>query len=363
MTTILTATLALLIYALACFYVSYNGWRWLNTSFSFPYKKSYFFVLSFLASAYILSYFVPFAWLELVGGYWLALFAYSLFLLPIANIIYFLSKKKKAVLLTLGYTFSALFTFVLIYGSFNAWSPVVRHYEVALNNESRSVQSEELRVLLAADLHIGNQIGEKHVQRFVDVVKDEAPDLVLLAGDIIDNTIDTFMEENLVALFEEIDSPLGVFVVPGNHDYYGGDLLLLKDEFQEIGIHFLMDQQVDVNGLLTIVGRKDFTDPDRLSIEELIEETSSALPIIMLDHQPRDISEARDSGVDLIVSGHTHRAQLWPGHLITQQLYENDWGYKQFDQLHSFTTSGFGFWGPALRIGSRSEVMVVDLQF
>lgn len=363
MSVILSFSVALLIYGLACFYVGFNGWRWLNTSFSFSYKKSYIFIISCLAISYFLSYLIPFFLIELIGGYWLALFGYSLFLLPIANLIYWLTGKKKKVLLLLGYSLSTILLFVLLYGSYNAWSPVARHFEVTIENENREFQSEELRLLIAADLHIGNQIGERHVERFVDLVEQEAPDMILLAGDVIDNTIDTFLEQNLASLFQELHAPLGVYVVPGNHDYYGGDLLLLKEEFQEIGIHFLMDQQVDVGNHLTVVGRKDYTDPDRLSMGELMEETNQELPIIVLDHQPRDISEAKDNDVDMIVSGHTHRGQLMPGNLITSQLYENDWGYMQDEQLHSFTTSGFGFWGPALRIGSRSEVMVVDLQF
>ena len=146
-------------------------------------------------------------------------------------------------------------------------------------------------------------------------------------------------------------------------DYYGGDLFLLRDEFKDIGFEFLMDETVTVNDQLTIIGRKDETDQNRQSISSLMEGADDTLPVIVIDHQPKEISEAHEAGADLIVSGHTHRGQVFPANLITSMIYENDWGYLKRDQLHSFTTSGFGFWGPAIRIGSRSEVMSVTLQY
>ncbi len=84
-------------------------------------------------------------------------------------------------------------------------------------------------------------------------------------------------------------------------------------------------------------------------------------PIIMLDHQPTELNEAEKAGIDLLVSGHTHHGQLAPANLVTGMLFENDGGYLQKNSLHSFVSSGFGTWGPPLRIGSRSEVMVINL--
>ncbi|TSB45712.1 metallophosphoesterase [Alkalicoccobacillus porphyridii] len=351
------------VYSLLCFYMGYNGWKWLKAAFSFKWKKTYIILFIFLSSAYIISFLFSSRTLQMIGGYWLVIFGYCCVLLPLVNLVYFLTKKNQKWKVRSGYVLVAFFSFVLIYGSFNAWSPVVRDYSVELNNPDKEPQGEELKLLIAADLHLGEVIGVRHLERFIDVVNNEQPDIVLLSGDIIDNSISPYFTNNLSDILQEIDVPLGVYAVPGNHDYYGGDLYLLRDEFKEIGFNFLMDEIETVQDQLTIIGRKDYTDKERQSIEELMSDADKQLPVIMLDHQPREISEAHEHGVDMIISGHTHRGQVFPANFITSAMYENDWGHLQKDQLHSFTTSGFGFWGPAVRIGSRSEVMTVTFTY
>ncbi|MDQ0205389.1 metallophosphoesterase [Alkalicoccobacillus murimartini] len=355
--------LSLALYGAICFYIGYNGWRWAKAALSFKWKKTYIVLFCLLASGYILSIFLSSRILQLIGGYWLVIFGYCCIALPIINLIYFLSKKNIKWKIYSGYTMLAIFTFVLIYGSYNAWNPVVRDYSIELNNPDKEPQGQELKLLIAADLHLGEVIGENHLQRFIDVAQQEDPDLILLAGDIIDNSISPYFANNLSETMKQLDPPLGVYAVPGNHDYYGGDLYLLRDEFKDIGFNFLMDDLETVNDQLTIIGRSDYTDKDRQSIEELMSQADDSLPVIMLDHQPREITEAQENGVDLIVSGHTHRGQVFPANFITSAIYENDWGHLQKDQLHSITSSGFGFWGPALRIGSRSEVMTVTFSY
>lgn len=86
-------------------------------------------------------------------------------------------------------------------------------------------------------------------------------------------------------------------------------------------------------------------------------------PVILLEHQPYELSIAQQLGVDLMVSGHTHHGQVFPGNLITKAIYENDWGYVKNGDMHSIVTSGFGFWGPPIRIGTRSELISIRVQF
>jgi predicted MPP superfamily phosphohydrolase len=82
-----------------------------------------------------------------------------------------------------------------------------------------------------------------------------------------------------------------------------------------------------------------------------------------MDHQPSEITQAQENRVDILLSGHTHRGQMAPNHLITKRIFENDWGYLQKGQLHSIVSSGYGFWGPPLRIGSRSEIIQIQITF
>ncbi|THG88294.1 phosphoesterase [Alkalihalobacillus alcalophilus ATCC 27647 = CGMCC 1.3604] len=360
MPTYLILILSLTFYLTTCCYIAYNGWRWLQAAFSFKYKKSYIAVISFLSFAFFLSYFIPSVVLELAGGYWFIIVGYGLILLPLANIIYFVSKRRWKV--QIGYIISAFFLFIFIYGSYNAWSPIVREYDISINKPLMT-EENELKVLIASDLHMNDIIGANHIQRLVSISKEEEPDMILLPGDIIDDNITPYIEQGLSDVMLQLRAPYGVYAVPGNHDYYGGHLLQLRAELEEINIPLLMDETIMTKNGIMIVGREDFTNTERLTIEELMADVPPEYPVIMLDHQPREISEAAEHGVDLIVSGHTHRGQVFPANIITGLLFENDWGHLQIGEFHSFTTSGFGFWGPAVRFGTRAEVMIVNITF
>jgi predicted MPP superfamily phosphohydrolase len=118
-----------------------------------------------------------------------------------------------------------------------------------------------------------------------------------------------------------------------------------------------------VSGAVALVGRKDRSEPDRLPVAQLTERADRSKPLILLDHQPYELQAAQEAGVDLSVSRHTHRGQVAPGHLITQRLYELDWGYLRKGSLHAIVTSGYGFWGPPIRIGSRAEIVRIEATF
>lgn len=132
---------------------------------------------------------------------------------------------------------------------------------------------------------------------------------------------------------------------------------------ERIGVTILLDESVKVDDSFYLVGRKDKTDSNRFSMEELLGKIDLSSPIIVMDHQPGEIKHAKMHGADLILSGHTHRGQMAPNHLITRKMFELDWGYMKKNQLHTIVSSGYGFWGPPLRIGSRSEIVQIDISF
>jgi uncharacterized protein len=312
----------------------------------------------FLSLSFILGEFLNSRILDAIGSYWMVVIGYSLIVLPLANLVYFALRRKGKFWIGVGVL--SIFVFIFSYGTYYAWNTTVRNYEVTIEKPS---EIKELKVLLASDIHIGEKIGTHNLLQMIDIVKEQKPDIVLLAGDIINDDIEPYISNKIEDIMSEIEAPLGVYAVPGNHDYYGGDLQALSNEMEKIGIHFLEDEVMDVNNLFYIVGRSDSTEVNRKSIKELVKDLDSSKPIFMLDHQPKELSEAQQSGVDLIVSGHTHRGQLAPAHLITSRIYENDWGYLQKGQLHSFTSSGLGLWGPPLRIGTQSEIMLINVKF
>lgn len=288
----------------------------------------------------------------------MVIIGYSIILLPIVNLVYFILKKRGAQ--ALGGAVVAFFIFVFAYGSYSAWNPVVRTYELTVNKAS---DIDELSILMVSDLHIGKMIGANHIGKLVDITKERNPDVVMIAGDIINDNIDAFMDENVGDVIAQIKPPLGIFATSGNHDYYGGDIEQLFTEMEKVGVTMLADQAVEIEESFYIVGRNDESDDQRKNIADVVNILDEKKPIIMIDHQPTEIIEASESGVDVLLSGHTHRAQLAPANLITKWLYENDYGYLKINSLHSIVSSGYGFWGPPFRIGSQSEVVEIIIRF
>lgn len=314
--------------------------------------------MTFLSFSIIIERFFFSKILAYISGMWMVIIGYSLILLPIINLLYFLLKKKGVRIL--GSAVLVFFAFIFIYGSYLAWTPVVRTYELNLEKTS---DIDGLTILLVSDLHLGKVIGTGHLQKLVDIVNDRQPDMVLMAGDLVDDHVAPFIKENMGETMSKIKAPLGVYATPGNHDHYGGDLEQIIFEMEKAGITVLDDEVANIDDRLYIVGRDDQTDKNRKSIETLMDGLDQDKPMIMLDHQPIELVEASEHGVDVFVAGHTHRGQLAPGNLITNMIFENDYGYLKIDNLHTFVTSGFGFWGPPFRIGSQSEVFEITILF
>ncbi|WP_174733611.1 metallophosphoesterase [Mesobacillus harenae] len=358
LSTVLLSIFVLLIYLAITYYIGYNGWVWIRPGILKRFKWVYVgFIIIFSASMFLGR---VFSWLplELMGSFWIVIVGYSLILLPLANILVYFLKGKGIFWIGLG--IMAFYLFVFIYGSFNAWNPVVRSYDIEVEKQA---QQQELKVLMVSDLHLGPIVGEKHLERLVAIVDNEKPDIVLIPGDIIENSIEPFIKNDMGKILAKVSAPLGVYAVPGNHDYYGDDLLKMAAEVEKSGVRLLMDETSMVQNSFYLVGRNDKTDPQRAEVSELVEGLDQTKPLIMLDHQPFELEVAEENGIDVVLSGHTHRGQLAPANLITSMIFENDWGYLQKGSLHSFVSSGFGTWGPPLRVGSRSEVMVININF
>jgi predicted MPP superfamily phosphohydrolase len=93
---------------------------------------------------------------------------------------------------------------------------------------------------------------------------------------------------------------------------------------------------------------------------------SGKKPIVVLDHQPTQFAEIEAAGADLVLCGHTHKGQFFPGNLMTKQIYKKlgaHYGYWQGNSLQAVVTSGAGYWGPPVRIGTNSDVAVIDVNF
>src|SRR5690606_702738 len=114
------------------------------------------------------------------------------------------------------------------------------------------------------------------------------------------------------------------------------------------------------------IGRNDprlHEGPERVKLKELMKGIDTRKPLLLLDHQPIDLGEAQAAGIDLQLSGHTHRGQIFPANLITDRIYEEDWGLLKKGAYHLIVSCGYGTWGPPLRIGNHPEVVSVIVNF
>lgn len=363
---ILLGLVFIILYALIVFYIGWSGWSWIKPAVSGRFRLIYIIVLIFLASSLILSRVVAgSAILSVIGSYWLALFSLSVMLLPVIHLMVWLTKLSRlprhAVQKWSG-VFTLLVLAVLLgYGSFNAFSPIVRSYDVSINKAGPA--DGELHIVMASDMHFGYLSGKSHAERMVKEINALKPDIVLLPGDIVDDDIVPYKNKGIGDILSEIKAPLGVYASLGNHDRFKGETEELIGLLEESGIQVLYDETTRVDGWLTLIGRKDYSDKERAELAELTGDSDNPLPVIMLEHQPVELDTAEEQGVDLMLSGHTHRGQIAPANLITDRLFENDWGYLQKGQLHSIVSSGYGFWGPPIRIGSRAEVVSIHVRF
>lgn len=226
---------------------------------------------------------------------------------------------------------------------------------------------DSLNIVLASDIHLGVIVGETHLKKIVDKINGLQPDVILLAGDIIDEDVAPVIRNNVGEQLKKLSAKYGVYGITGNHEYIGGVEPASK-YLIEHGIGLLRDSTVFVDKKFFIVGREDraisqFTNSKRKQISRLFDAVDKSYPVILMDHQPFALHEAKDMGVDLQVSGHTHYGQMWPLNFITDWVYELAWGYKQKGNTHYYVSCGAGGWGPPIRTGSRPEIVQIMLSF
>lgn len=223
-----------------------------------------------------------------------------------------------------------------------------------------SVTTRPLRIVAISDLHLGYGIGEHEFEGWVNTINSEKPDIVLIAGDIIDNSVRPLREGRFAEIFHRIEAPMGIYASLGNHEYISG-LKESLDFMEKAGIHLLQDSVALVDSAFYIVGRDDRTNPDRKPLKTLVDSLDKTKPIIMLDHQPYHLEEAEANGIDIQISGHTHQGQVWPISMVTKRIYERDHGFIKKGNSNIYVSSGIGIWGGKFRIGTQSEYVVIDV--
>ena len=227
--------------------------------------------------------------------------------------------------------------------------------EIQLSTEKQL--SKPMKIVAMSDLHIGYHNRRNELHRWVEMINAEQPDLILIAGDIIDGSMRPVIEQQMHEEFKLLKAP--VYACIGNHEYYSGEPRA-RQFYQEANIHLLQDSCVTV-GDLCIIGRDDRTNFHRDSLDVLMKKADRSKYCILLDHQPYHLDQAERQQVDLLFSGHTHHGQVWPISWITEHVYECAFGSYQRGNTRYYISSGLGLWGGKFRIGTRSEYVVITL--
>ena len=214
-----------------------------------------------------------------------------------------------------------------------------------------------LKIVMLSDLHAGFHNRRDEVSRWVDMINAEKADLILIAGDLIDGNVRPIKAQGTADELKRLNAP--AIACLGNHEYITGIDKAL-DLLDETGITILRDDTVSI-GDVTIIGRDDRSNRRRKQVAELMQGVNRDNYLILLDHQPYHLDEAEQNGVDLQLSGHTHRGQVWPLNWVTKKLYECDYGQYRRGNTDYYISSGMGIWGGKFRIGTDSEYVVITV--
>lgn len=329
--------------------------------------------------------------LKITGNYFLGIFLYTLVIILLADFgrillkyVFHVSWIHSRTAFTVAGAICALLILLLsACGIFHAKYIKTTSYDVIINKTIPECTS--MKVVLLADTHFGYNAGVLHARELVRKINKQKPDLVCIAGDIFDNEYDAIRNpEKLEKTLRGIKSTYGVYACWGNHDlneeilagftfkHKDGDLSDIKDPrmkkfLKDSNIHILKDESVLINDQFYVIGRKDASLTEKIhetrkAPAQLTEKLDRDKPIIMIDHQPKELQELADAGVDLDLCGHTHDGQTFPGNFTIKLMWENPCGLLSKDNMTNITTSGAGVWGPAMRIGTDSEICSINIQ-
>lgn len=265
---------------------------------------------------------------------------------------------------TAFFVISGLVLIILSAGFINARHPVIRNLKLRVN---KFAPVPQLKVALITDMHFGLLVGKSRLEKLVQLISREKPDLIIFGGDLIDEIQQPVIRGDIGAPLRSLSAPLGIYAITGNHEYIGG-VERATAYIESLGIKMLRDTAVEPVKFLILAGREDrdirrFNGNRRKPLVSILNGADSGKTIILADHQPIGLEDAAASGVDLQVSGHTHHGQIWPFSLIVKPMYEIAYGYGRKGNTHYYISNGFGTWGPPVRIGNRPEIAIITLSF
>jgi uncharacterized protein len=297
-------------------------------------------------------------WFYTFAGYWFGLVHFLFaggviffFTLVIANA--FQWSISPAIV---GEIWFGFFFLLHLYGTWNSWRAEITRVSISIPNMPEFWKRHQL--VFISDIHLGAVRGAKFMRKIVSRIQALNPALVLIGGDLYDGV--KCDAEAVIEPLRDLKPIHGVHYITGNHEFYG-ELERYLAAIRGMGVHILKNEKVEIEGL-QIVG-VDYHDTHKR--ENFMAHLSDIpldgnKPSILIKHEPDNLDVAEQKGFSAGFFGHTHRGQIFPLSYITKRMYHGfDYGLKQFKKMWMYTSSGVGTWGPPLRLGTRSEVVLV----
>ena len=299
-----------------------------------------------------------------VGTSWLVIFLYLFLIFIIADLLRLLPFIPSGWILPRGWTsFISLLGFIaliLLVGNLNYRNKQRVELNIPIAKNGGTMRN--LTILAMSDLHLGGAVGKKEFESWLPLINAENPDIILIAGDIVDSRLRPLIEEDFAESLRKLRAPLGIYASVGNHEFIG-NVDRCTEFLESAGINVLRDSSVLINNSFYLAARDDYSNRNRKPLAEIMAAIDKTKPVILLDHQPHNLEDAARNGIDLQISGHTHKGQVWPMSIITGQMFEKAHGYIKKGAAHIYVSSGIGIWGGKFRIGTRSEYVVGKILF
>ena len=320
-------------------------------------------ILAIFCASFILASFFTFYFNNLftrifytISAIWLGL-AFYLFL---ASSVYFLAGTISQIFgMDMAKWFGVVCLVVAIvvslYGVIHARTILVKNVEVALPQMPVAWQGK--KAVWMSDLHLGVIYREDFLKNIVAKINAINPDIVFIGGDLYDGV--KVNESEIVKPLADLHPPLGVYFITGNHEEFRDDKPYLE-AIKNLGIKILDNEMITINGL-QLIGVDDRDSTNAVKFQNILSnlKINKNEPAILLKHQPTQLDLASKAGISFQISGHTHRAQMFPLNIFTNLIYKGyDYGLKKFGKMEVYTSSGTGTWGPPMRVGSDSEIVV-----
>lgn len=216
------------------------------------------------------------------------------------------------------------------------------------------------RIAVVSDIHLSPMLGRGFAQKVVDTINSTQPDLIAVVGDLVDGDVADLGPA--AAPLAGLKARHGSYFVTGNHEYISGAEQWVE-EVRRLGLTPLENARrelpyLDLAGVNDIAGEDEGQGPD---FTKALGDRDTSRAVVLMAHQPVQIHDAVDHGVDLQLSGHTHGGQMWPMTYVAQAANPTLAGLERYGDTQLYVTRGAGAWGPPVRVGAPSDITVVEL--